>query len=48
MKAVIQLIEEKIENIKHYPITTQEEEQFYILEVGCLNQLLRMANELSE
>ena len=48
MKEVIQLIEEKIENIKNYPITTQEEEQFYILEVGCLNQLLRVAKELSE
>ena len=48
MKEVIQLIQEKIEQIKNLPITTQEEEQFHILEIGCLNQLLRVANELSE
>jgi hypothetical protein len=48
MKEVIQLIEEKIQNIKNYQITTQEEEQLHILEVGCLNQLLRVAKELSE
>ena len=48
MQEVIQLIEEKIKIIKNYPITTQEEEQLHILEVGCLNQLLRVAKELSE
>ena len=37
-----------LENIKNYPITTQEEEHLHILEVGCLNQLLRVAKELSE
>lgn len=48
MKEVIQLIEQKILDIKNFPITTQEEEQLYILEIGCLNQLLRVAKELSE
>jgi hypothetical protein len=47
MKEVIQLIEEKIRHIKNYPITTQEEEQLHIVEIGCLNQLLRIAKELS-
>jgi hypothetical protein len=44
---VIELIEQKILDIKNYPISTQEEEQMHILEIGCLNQLLRVANELS-
>jgi hypothetical protein len=48
MKEVIQLIEEKILEINNFPITTQEQEQMHILEVGCLNQLLRVAKELSE
>ena len=43
MKEVIELIEQKILDIKNYPITMQEEEQLHILEVGCLNQLLRVA-----
>ena len=47
MKEVIQLIEEKIKQIKNHPITTQEDEQFHIIEIGCLNQLLRVAKELS-
>jgi hypothetical protein len=44
---IIELIEQKISDIKNYPISTQEEEQMHILEIGCLNQLLRVANELS-
>jgi hypothetical protein len=44
---IIELIEQKILDIKNYPISTQEEEQMHILEIGCLNQLLRVANELS-
>lgn len=47
MKEVIELIEKKILEINNYPITTQEQEQMHILEVGCLNQLLRVAKELS-
>lgn len=47
MNEVIELIEQKILDIKNYPISTQEEEQMHILEIGCLNQLLRVANELS-
>ena len=47
MKEVIKLIEQKILEINNYPITTQEQEQMHILEVGCLNQLLRVAKELS-
>ena len=43
MNDVIKLIEEKILEIKNYPIGTQEEEQMHILEIGCLNQLLRIA-----
>ena len=47
MKEVIELIEQKILEIKNYPISTQEEEQMHILETGYLNQLLRVAKELS-
>jgi len=47
MKEVIELIEQKILEIKNYPISTQEEEQMHILEIGCLNQLLRVARQLS-
>ena len=47
MKEVIKLIEQKILEINNYPITTQEQEQMHILEIGCLNQLLRVAKELS-
>lgn len=47
MKEVIDLIEQKILEIKNYPISTQEEEQMHILEIGCLNQLLRVAKQLS-
>jgi hypothetical protein len=47
MKEVIELIEQKILEINNYPITTQKEEQMHILEIGYLNQLLRVANELS-
>ena len=47
MNEVIELIEQKILDIKNYRISTQEEEQMHILEIGCLNQLLRVANELS-
>jgi hypothetical protein len=47
MKDIIKLIEQKILDIKNYPITTQEEEQMHILEMGCLNQLLRVAKQLS-
>ena len=47
MNEVIELIEQKILDIKNYPISTQEEEQMHILEIGCLNQLLRVANQLS-
>lgn len=47
MKEVIDLIEQKILEINNYPITTQEAEQMHILEIGCLNQLLRVAKELS-
>ena len=47
MKDIINLIEQKILDIKNYPITTQEEEQMHILEMGCLNQLLRVAKQLS-
>lgn len=47
MNEVIEFIEQKILDIKNYPISTQEEEQMHILEIGCLNQLLRVANELS-
>ncbi len=47
MNEVIKLIEQKILDIKNYPITTQEQEQIHILEMGCLNHLLRVAKELS-
>lgn len=47
MKEVIELIEQKILEIKNYPMTTQEEEQMHILEMGCLNHLLRVAKQLS-
>lgn len=47
MNEVIEFIEQKISDIKNYPVSTQEEEQMHILEIGCLNQLLRVANELS-
>ena len=47
MKEIIKLIEQKISDINSYSITTQEEEQMYIEEIGCLNRLLRVAKELS-
>ena len=47
MKEVIELIEQKILEIKNYSITTQAEENMYMLEIGCLNHLLRVAKELS-
>ena len=48
MNEVIELIEQKISEINKYSITTQEEEQMYIAEIGCLNHLLRVTCELSE
>ena len=48
MKDIIELIEQKNLEIKNYPISNQEDEQMHILEIGCLNQLLRVAYELSE
>lgn len=48
MNEVIDLIEQKISDIQDYSITTQEEEQMHIAEIGCLNRLLRVACELSE
>jgi len=48
MNEVINLIEQKISEIGQYPITTQEDEQMHIAEIGCLNHLLRVACELSE
>ena len=48
MNEVINLIEQKISDIQDYPITTQEDEQMHIEEIGCLNHLLRVACELSE
>ena len=47
MNEVIELIEQKILDIKNFPITTQAEENAHILEIGCLNQLLRVAKQLS-
>jgi hypothetical protein len=47
MKEVIELIEQKILEIKNYPMTTQEEEQMHILEIACLNHLLRVAKQFS-
>lgn len=47
MNEVIELIEQKILDIKNFPITTQAEENAHILEMGCLNQLLRVARQLS-
>ena len=48
MNEVIELIEQKISDIQDYPITTQEDEQMHIEEIGCLNRLLRVAYELSK
>ena len=47
MQEVIELIEKKILEINNLPITTQEEEQFHILEVSCLRSLLELAKKLS-
>ena len=46
MKEVIDLIEQKILDIQDYPITSQADEQMYILEIGCLRHLLSVAYEL--
>ena len=48
MNEVINLIEQKISDIQDYPITTQEDEQIHIAEIGCLNHLLRVTCELSK
>ena len=48
MNEVIDLIKQKILDIQDYPITTQEDEQMHILEIGCLRHLLSVAYELSE
>ena len=48
MNEVIELIEQKISDIQDYPITTQEDEQMHIAEIGCLNHLLRVTWELSK
>jgi len=48
MNEVINLIEQKILDIQDYPITTQEDEQMHILEIGCLRHLLSVAYELKQ
>jgi len=48
MNEVIDLIEQKISDIQDYPITTQEDEQMHILEIGCLRHFLSVAYELKQ
>lgn len=48
MNEVIDLIEQKISDIQDYPITTQDDEQMHILEIGCLRHLLSVAYELKQ
>ena len=44
MKEVIQLIEQKILEIKNLSITNQADEQFYILEISCMEECLNFIN----
>lgn len=44
MKEVIDLIRKKIEESKNLSITNQEDEQFYILEISCMEECLNFIN----
>ena len=46
MNEVIELIEQKIEEIKNYPISNQEDESQYIKELGIFEEMLRISEEI--
>jgi|13_taG_2_1085334.scaffolds.fasta_scaffold19804_9 uncharacterized protein (UPF0305 family) len=46
MNEVIELIEEKIEDIKNNSISNQEDESQYIKELDALEEMLRIVEEI--
>lgn len=46
MNEVIELIEQKIEDIKNNSISNQEDESQYIKELDALEEMLRIVEEL--
>ncbi len=46
MNEVIELIEEKIEEIKNYSISNQEDESQYMKELGAFEEMLRIVEEI--
>ena len=46
MDEVIELIEQKIEEIKNYSISNQEDESQYMKELSALEEMLRIAEEI--
>jgi Mg2+ and Co2+ transporter CorA len=46
MNEVIELIEQKIEEIENYSLSNQENESQYIKELGALEEMLRIAEEI--
>lgn len=46
MNEVIELIEQKIEEIENYSLSNQENESQYIKELGTLEEMLRIAEEI--
>jgi len=46
MNEVIELIEEKIEDIKNNSISNQEDESQYMKELGAFEEMLRIVEEI--